>query len=361
MSKADEKGLKSSISFYENREIDRDTWIREVFPTWGTFLNKQIARTQVPKDKVVLWWLGACGFAIKTTEATLLIDNYAGPSLFSEYEYCAVCRATGSETIDWLRLNPQVLDIFNMEELDAHLSTHHHNDHTDFYTIKALTSTTDAKFYAPAYTIKKLKGFGTPEERIVKVKPGDSFKIKDIEIDVLPCYDPSALNSGHTGPVPESFDDCAVSYLFKTGGGNIIHIGDSHFSNMFKAIGEQYEIDVALIPFGNNARGVTDKMSVFDCYRVAENLKAKTLIPMHYDNWAHVQGDPRQLQEIVKENNPSIKTVILQWGGKFEYPTDRDIGMYKYPLIGNPELGKVDWEKSWEYGKCGKKWRLDDF
>ena len=68
---------------------------------------------------------------------------------------------------------------------------------------------------------------------------------------------------------------------------------------------------------------------------------------MHYDNWSTVQGDPLEVERTVREKAPWIKTVIMQWGGKFEYPTDSNMGRYKYPK----HEDKFRPELSWEYGK----------
>jgi len=355
--KFEEKGLHSSISFYHNEKIDRERWLHDVFPEWGTYLNKQIENTAVAEDSVAIWWTGACGYVIKTPQTTLMIDNYAGTSMYSEYDYCAVCRVAGAPSIDWLRVNPQVLDIFAVKRMDAEFLTHHHNDHCDIYTVNALLANTDSKFYAPRNTVLKLEQLGVPAERKICVKPGDSIKFKDMEVLVLESYDPSAFNSGHTGKEPESMDECAVCYLLKTKAGNILHIGDAHFSDLFKAIGDQHEIDIAFIPFGSNARGVSDKPSVFDAVRIAEDLKAKIAIPMHYDNWANSLGDPQQFARYVKENLKGTKPIILQSGGKFEYPADSGIEFYQYPKVGSEQMGGMDWKKSKKYGEV-RNWKL---
>ena len=86
---------------------------------------------------------------------------------------------------------------------------------------------------------------------------------------------------------------------------------------------------------GFNAPGATDKMTPYDCARVAQNLKAKVMIPDHYDNWANCTGDPsmltRQLEYIAKDICPDTKTVIMACGGRFLYPQDQNIGRYAYP------------------------------
>jgi len=47
-------------------KIDRDTWLRSVFPEWGTYLNEEIEETKVPPKKFAMWWLTCCGVWIKT-------------------------------------------------------------------------------------------------------------------------------------------------------------------------------------------------------------------------------------------------------------------------------------------------------
>mgnify|MGYP002397092732 CR=1 FL=1 len=97
---------------------------------------------------------------------------------------------------------------------------------------------------------------------------------------------------------------------------------------------------------GSNPPGVTDKLTVFDTYRIARMLRTKVVIPMHFDNWAITQEDPLELERIVKERAPNIKTVIMQWGGRFQYPQDQDIGRYKY----SQQVEKFNPERSLEYG-----------
>jgi hypothetical protein len=78
---------------------------------------------------------------------------------------------------------------------------------------------------------------------------------------------------------------------------------------------------------------------------------------MHYDNWANSQGDPQQFARYVKENLKHTKPIILQSGGKFEYPADSGIDFYQYPKVGSEEMGGMDWRKSKKYGEV-RNWKL---
>jgi L-ascorbate 6-phosphate lactonase len=240
-----------------------------------------------------------------------------------------------------------VHDPWKFKTLDASFMTHLHQDHCDIYTIKATLATTNCKYVGPMSTILKTRRFQVPEARIRQVQPGDELPVRGATVKVLPNYDDIARRTGVPVDQPRTYGEAAVSYLFETDGGNILFLGDSLYHNGYKAIGDQYTIDVAIADMGHNAPGATDKMTPWDLFRVGQALKTKVLIPDHYDNWANTQLDPAQLERIVRENAPGMKTVIMQAGGKFVYPTDQHIGRYTYPDY-------RDWyrpEDSWQYGK----------
>ncbi len=332
----------------KEREIDRQKWISEVFPEWGDFLNCEIENAKVKPGTFILWWFGACSWFLKTYGgANVLIDNYSGPSIGAAWEpntKIGVLRQTGALKQVWLRLNPHVIDPFAFKSIDALLTTHNHVDHCDIYTIKALLKTTKCLFIGPQKCCMKFESFGVPKERIIETNVGDSFKIKDLNIKALESSDNTVLSE--VDYRQEEMNKAAVNYLLKTKVGTIYHAGDSHYSNMFFKHGKQNKIDLALVAFGDNPDGMTDKMTSYDAYRVAKALKTKVLIPMHYDNWAIVQGDPLELERIVQEKAPWMKMVIMQWGGNFEFPTDIDIKRYKYPK----QEDQFRPEFSWEYG-----------
>jgi L-ascorbate 6-phosphate lactonase len=347
-------GIMEAVDMTKDRDLTRSQWLEECFPEWGTFLNNQIDKTEVKRRKVVLWWFGGPSWALKSGKEVFLIDNYAGPSNFTRYDYCGVCQTTGAERLDWLRLNPQVIDPWAFKRMDASFSTHHHADHADFYTVKALLKTTQAIFVGPKLTCMLFRKWGVPERRIKEVKPGDRIKFKQTVVVVEKNFDYMATKTttGLDGLVGNlDYDDVAVTFIFKTSGGNIAFLGDTIYHNGYAAVGARNEVDVAILNMGHNAPGGTDKLSPFDAFRVAQALKAKVVIPDHYENWASSVIDPEQLVWIVKKNDPKMKPAILKVGAMFTYPDDQDIGYYQYP----------DWreryqpQRSREYGGRSKK------
>lgn len=91
-------------------------------------------------------------------------------------------------------------------------------------------------------------------------------------------------------------DDRAVNYLFKTPCGTLYHSGDSHYSNYYAKHGNEHQIDVALGSYGENPRGITDKMTSADILRMGEALNAKVVIPFHHDIWSNFRADPQEIR-----------------------------------------------------------------
>ena len=348
--------MRGDYLLNQDRPMDRIRWLLECFPEWGRFLNRQIAETKVEEGTYALWWTGGMGLVLKSPGgAVLLLDNYAGPAHYTEYEYCGVCRTTGSPSIDWLRLNPQVIDIYGFETLDGVFCSHQHADHTDIYTLKAAAQTSDCPFFGPLSAVERMRNFQVPEDRIRTVRPGEKYQIKDVEIEILPNFDRIATMTGGPGVevspgVRRPYDDVAVTFFFKIGGVNLCHLADSLFQNAYVTF-QKYDIDVLTFNIGYNAPGGTDKMTPYDAVRLGEAMGVKLLLPLHWDNWGNTIVDPEEVRWVADRHLPDVKIVIPQWGVKWAYPSQADIGKMKFD----------DWreryrpEDSWEYGRPAKE------
>ena len=334
--KYDGRGIISGTYVTADHDVDRQQWLEDCYPEWGSFLNNEIENFKGPHGQSGLWWCGGPSWVLKTDEGGIYwIDQYCGPSLYTErVGNCGVCKQSGANSINWLRLNPQVIDPWRFNHLDGAFITHMHQDHCDLYAVKAALKTTDAKFYASPMACKKLKGFNVPDERIHMAKVGESVKIKGGEVDFCLCFDDTAIRTTD-GDEVLPYEQACVSFMFKTSGGNIMFLGDTWYNDGYLAVANQYDVDVAIFDMGFNAPGATDKMTPYDAVRLGQTLKAKCLIPDHYDNWANCTGDPsmltRQLEYLAKDIIPDTSIAIMACGGRFLYPQDKNIGRYSYP------------------------------
>ncbi|WP_067625427.1 metal-dependent hydrolase [Alicyclobacillus acidiphilus] len=77
-----------------------------------------------------------------------------------------------------------------------------------------------------------------------------------------------------------------VGYLLTMGGKTIYHAGDTGLFGDMKLIGELNQIDLALLPIGDNFT-----MGPEDALLAAEWLRAKKVIPMHYNTFPLIAQD----------------------------------------------------------------------
>lgn len=330
-------------------EITRESWILSTMPEWGSWLNEEIESETVAPGSFAMWWLGCTGIWVKSQSGTNIIVDFwcgtgkrtkANPFIAPQHQ---MARMAGNKKLQPnLRNSPMVLDPFAIKDLQAVLSTHYHNDHIDVNVAAAVLKNCadDVPFIGPKGCVDMWISWGVPAERCVVMRPGSCCKIGDIEILALDSFDRTALvtappDGDIRGILPDDMDEKAVNYLIKTPGGSIYHSGDSHYSNYYAKHGNDHEIDVALGSFGENPRGVTDKMTSSDILRMGEALKTKVIIPFHHDIWTNFQADPNEILTLFEMRKNRLqykfKPFIWQVGGKMVYPDDKDKMVYNYP------------------------------
>lgn len=329
--------------------ITRESWILSTFPEWGTWLNEEIEQEVVAPGTFAMWWLGCTGIWVKSEgNANILIDLWVKTGKKSQANQLMAPQHQHQRMIGCVKLQPNlrnvpcVIDPFAIKSLDAVLATHDHGDHIDENVAAAVLQNCDASvpFIGPQACVDLWISWGVPAERCIVVKPGDSIQIKDVEIIALDSFDRTELVTAPKGMILKDqpvrdMDLLAVNYLIKTPGGNLYHSGDSHYSNYFAKHGNDHEIHVALGSFGENPRGMTDKMSSIDILKMAECLNTDVVIPFHHDIWTNFQANPQEILMLwqMRKNllDYQFTPFIWQVGGKFTYPNDRLKMEYHYP------------------------------
>ena len=331
-------------------KITRESWILSTFPEWGTWLNEEIEAEKVEKGTFAMWWLGCTGIWVKSEGNTnICIDFWCGsgkktqknPYIAPNHQMARMC---GNKTLQPnLRTSVFVLDPFAIREIDAVVSTHYHTDHMDVNVAASVMKNVEKKvpFIGPKYCVEQWISWGVPEERCITVKPGDVVTVGDMEIHAVESFDRTVLitsppeDGKMDHSVLDTMDEKAVNYIIKTPGGTIYHSGDSHYSNLYAKHGNEYDIDVALGSYGENPRGITDKMTASDILRMGEGLKTKVMIPFHHDIWSNFQADPNEIIMLWKMKQDRLdykfKPYIWQVGGKYVFPNDKDKMEYHYP------------------------------
>jgi L-ascorbate metabolism protein UlaG (beta-lactamase superfamily) len=103
-----------------------------------------------------------------------------------------------------------------------------------------------------------------------------------------------------------------AGFLITIEGKTLYHAGDTGLTLDMKLLGDLNEIDVALLPIGDNFT-----MGMEDAAVAAEFLRAELSIPMHYNTFPPIEADPEKWVSMVEAKG--LKARVLDVGGSLEY------------------------------------------
>lgn len=103
----------------------------------------------------------------------------------------------------------------------------------------------------------------------------------------------------------------ACSFVISTDGKAIYHAGDTALFGDMKLIGEEFKIDMALLPIGGHYT-----MGIDDAVRATAMLNSKFVIPMHYNTFDPIRADPEEFRRKV-ESKTRAKCIILRPGDRY--------------------------------------------
>ena len=256
---------------------------------WNRYLLDEIEAAKPAINEALVWFLSGAGIALKTSRSLLYIDPYFG----------------GSPSKEWLRMTAIPINPSEVRQATAILSTHEHTDHCHRDTIMPILENTDAVFIGPSSSVRRVRKWAEIRGlnltgRVIEVSPGDSLSIEDLTIRVFQSRD--------------LYSETPVTYLVETPAGSIFHSGDSSYFPGLKEIGDYYEVNVAFLSLGRNFRGRDDYMTPCDIVRAAIDLKARIIVPIHYDLWKVTREDPQLVKYIAELWHVNIDVRILALG-----------------------------------------------
>lgn len=187
------------------------------------------------------------------------------------------------------------------EKPDVILLTHAHNDHVGD-TVE-LAQESGALVVAPVELANYLGTFGLDT---VGMNLGGSKKFDFGTVKYTKAFHSSSYTTEDGDVI---YGGMPAGILFKAEGKTIYHAGDTELFGDMELIGKLNEIDVAFLPIGDFFT-----MGPEDAAYAAELLKAKSVVPIHYNTFPPIKQDPEEFKKMVKSSDVKI----LEAGDLFE-------------------------------------------
>lgn len=187
------------------------------------------------------------------------------------------------------------------ERPDVILLTHAHNDHVGD-TVE-LAQKNDAKVVAPVELANFLGTFGLDT---IGMNLGGSKKFEFGTVKYTKAFHSSSYTTVDGDVI---YGGMPAGILFKSEGRTIYHAGDTELFGDMELIGSRNEIDVAFLPIGDFFT-----MGPEDAAYAAQLLKAKSVVPIHYNTFPPIKQDPQEFKKMVKDS----EVRILEAGDSFD-------------------------------------------
>jgi len=163
---------------------------------------------------------------------------------------------------------------------DLILVTHEHSDHFDASDI-AKISQPSTVLIGPAEVTKRAAG----DTRTVA--PGDEVTVDGVRVRAVPAYNTNKFRQPGVPFHPQQ--DAKVGYIVELDGVRYYHSGDTDVIDEMAAV----DVDVAMIPVSG-----TYVMTADEAAKACERIKAKVVLPMHYDTIVGSIADAERLSEL---------------------------------------------------------------
>ena len=242
-----------------------------------------------------LWWLGHAGFAIKYEGIVFYVDP---------------CLSTPEGRT---RIAAPPMTAADATNADLILCTHTHAAHMDPATLpEMLAASPRVKIVLPKSAAEHACSLGIPLDRMTTTDSDlrvEYFKNGPYgRVYSVPSAHPD-LNWTPLGGYPH------LGYLIRFGTCTIYHAGDCQWYEGIVGRLRPYNVTAALLPIEGQGN-----FDIAQAAQLAEDVRARWLIPMHYGTFAGQSADASRFVDHMLGFRPSVGFKVLEPGQKWEIP-----------------------------------------
>ena len=176
-----------------------------------------------------------------------------------------------------------------------------------------LKSSPQAELVLPTALIGHAGQIGIESDRLVGLNHGEVYENSEKKIAVR------AISAAHEGLDQNELGEFLyLSFMLEMDGVKIFHSGDTvPWEGQGEAVGEG--MDVAFLPINgrDSSRGVPGNMTSDEAVEFAASLRARHVIPHHYDMFTFNTVDVNEFTHAAKRLPVEVKPVILRCGERF--------------------------------------------
>lgn len=155
-----------------------------------------------------------------------------------------------------------------------------------------------------------LKSRGVPAE---SMNIGGTITVDGVSFTMTPAVHSGAIEEAGPG----GGGSVSAGFVIRMDGIAVYHAGDTALFSDMQLIGDLYRPDVALLPIGGRFTMGPEEAMV-----AARFIKAKMVIPIHYNTWDRIAQDPASFKAAI-ERTTDLRVTILAPGQSIDLASRR--------------------------------------